>query len=38
MNAKCEIVPDGDDLFVIIDGGRIAKRGRPGTPQAKTWV
>ena len=28
----------GDDLFVIFDGERIARRGRPGTPEAKTWV
>jgi hypothetical protein len=35
-----ELVIDGDgrDLFVIADGVKIAKRGRPGTPQAKTWV
>lgn len=29
---------DGDDLFILIDGVRVAKRGHPGTPQAKTWV
>ena len=29
---------DGKDLFFILDGTRIAKRGHPGTPQAKTWV
>jgi hypothetical protein len=28
----------GDDIFVIAAGIKIAKRGRPGTPQAKTWV
>jgi hypothetical protein len=26
------------DMFVEFDGKRIAKRGHPGTPQAKTWV
>ena len=29
---------DGRDIFIVIDGVRIAKRGSPGTPQAKTWV
>jgi hypothetical protein len=27
-----------DDLFVLYDGRRIAVRGKPNTPQAKTWV
>jgi hypothetical protein len=31
-------VSDGHDIFVVVDGVRIAKRGRPGTPQAKTWI
>jgi hypothetical protein len=26
------------DIFVVFDGVRIAKRGRPGTPQARTWI
>jgi hypothetical protein len=26
------------DLFVVLNGVRVAKRGQPGTPQAKTWV
>lgn len=30
--------PDGADLFIVIDGVKIAKRGRTGTPQAKTWI
>ena len=29
---------DGTDLFIVHEGVRIAKRGLPGTPQAKTWV
>lgn len=33
-----QIVSDGHDMFVVVDGVRIAKRGHPGTPQAKTWV
>jgi hypothetical protein len=29
---------DGKDIFVIIDGVKIAKRGRPGSSQARAWV
>ncbi len=29
---------DGQDLFVIFDGLRIAKRGQPGTQYAGAWV
>jgi hypothetical protein len=29
---------DGTDLFIVIDGVRIAKRGHPGTAYANTWV
>ena len=32
------IESDGADLFVVFDGVRIAKRGRPNTPQARTWI
>jgi hypothetical protein len=32
------IESDGTDLFVIYRGDRIAMRGRPNTPQAKTWI
>jgi hypothetical protein len=35
---KVIIDGDGNDLFVIADGVKIAKRGRPGTPQVGTWV
>jgi hypothetical protein len=27
-----------DDIFIVYDDRRVAKRGKPGTPQAKTWV
>jgi hypothetical protein len=27
-----------DDFFVLFDGRRIAKRGKPNTPHAKMWV
>jgi hypothetical protein len=35
---EVEIVSDGRDMFALVDGVRIAKRGRPGTPEAGTWV
>jgi hypothetical protein len=38
MKSRIEIVSDGVDIFVVVDGVRIAKRGRPGTAQAGTWV
>ena len=28
----------GEDLFVVFNGIRVAIRGKPNTPQAKTWV
>ena len=35
-----ELIIEGDrnDVFVVADGVRIAKRGLPGTPYAKTWI
>ena len=32
------MVSDGDDLFIVLGDKQIAKRGRPGTPQANTWI
>ena len=29
---------DGKEVFVVFDGVKIAKRGRPGTREAGTWV
>jgi hypothetical protein len=29
---------EGHELFVILDGVKIAKRGHPHTPQAGQWV
>jgi hypothetical protein len=29
---------DGTDIFVVVDDLRIARRARPGTPQAGTWI
>ena len=35
---KAAMTFDRKKLFVVIDGIKIAKRGRPGTRQAMTWV
>ena len=37
-DAVVSIISDGEDIFIIADGMKIAKRGHPGTPQAKTWI
>jgi hypothetical protein len=29
---------DGHDLFILINGVKVAKRGRPNTPQRRTWI
>jgi hypothetical protein len=34
----CELHDDGEDIFVLVDGMKIARRGRPDTAQAMTWV
>ena len=33
-----KVVGEGKDLFVEVDGVRIARRGYPNSPQAGTWV
>lgn len=38
LTALLSIVGDSTDIFVLIDGVKIARRGYPGAPQAKTWV
>ncbi len=35
---RIEIVGDSGDMFVLVDGVRIAKRGYPGTKHAGTWI
>jgi len=35
---EVHIESDGKDIFVRFGGLIIAKRGRPGTPQARTWI
>jgi hypothetical protein len=32
------MVGDGTDLFWEVNGVRIARRGRPNTPQARMWI
>lgn len=32
------IVFENGDCFFVIDGMKVAKRGRPNTPEAKTWI
>lgn len=32
------VINGKQDVFVVCDGVRIARRGYPGTPQAGTWV
>jgi hypothetical protein len=34
----CTFESDGHNVFVLINGKRIAKRGEPGSPQAGTWI
>jgi hypothetical protein len=34
----CELEATDDDIFVLLDGVRIAKRGYPNTLEARTWV
>lgn len=39
MQIVCDIGADGEaDLWIIKNGVKIAKRGRPDSPQARTWV
>jgi hypothetical protein len=34
----CEMIVDGESIFIAIDGLRVAQRGESGTRHAKTWV
>jgi hypothetical protein len=29
---------DGTDMFIVVNGMKIARRGHEGTPQAKAWI
>ena len=35
---KVRVEATGKNIFVFIDGAKVAKRGHPGTAQAGTWV
>lgn len=35
---ECRIEFTSRDIFVVVDGVKVARRGRPRTPQAGTWV
>ncbi len=35
---KVRLEATGKNIFVFVDGVRVAKRGHPGTPRAGTWV
>jgi hypothetical protein len=35
---ECIVEITKTDIYVVYGGVRIAKRGHPGTPQAKTWI
>ena len=34
----CVVLHDRTGIYVVFRGVRIAKRGAPGTPQARTWL
>jgi hypothetical protein len=34
----CELHHDGEELFVLVDGVKIAKRDAPHTSRASTWI
>jgi hypothetical protein len=35
---ECAVECTEEDMYVVFDGVRIAKRGKPNTPQAKAWI
>jgi hypothetical protein len=32
------IIGDSNDIFVVVGGVKVAKRGHTGTPEAGTWI
>jgi hypothetical protein len=34
----CELHNDGENVFALVNGMKIAKRGAPDTAQAQTWI
>jgi hypothetical protein len=37
-HGKVKALSDGKDIFITVDGVKIAKRGHRGTAQAMTWI
>jgi hypothetical protein len=37
-NIHAVIQSDENEIFIIVNGVKIAKRGKANTPQAKTWT
>ena len=35
---ECMIERTDTDIFLVLDGVRIAKRGEPGTPEEESWI
>jgi hypothetical protein len=38
MSMNCKAIFAHDDIYIEQNGKRIAKRGHPGTAQAKAWI
>jgi hypothetical protein len=38
MIKQATLVRDGRDLFICVDGVKVAKRGAPGTLHAGMWI
>jgi hypothetical protein len=38
MASTASVERSGTELFLLVDGRRVARRGRPGTAEARTWV
>ena len=38
MASEASVERSGGELFLLIEGRRIARRGHPGTSEARTWV
>ena len=35
---EVKVIGEGKDLFLVVDGLKIAQRGKYGTPEGGTWV
>jgi hypothetical protein len=36
--ANIRIEQENGEFYLVVDEVRVAKRGQPGTPQARTWI